>query len=310
MARNLRNFNPKKVSEQKRHKTNTKDTLRQSPLQKARTGMVYVVLILWSCVILLPVIGVLLSSFNSSNQNYMTFDEFKFGFENFKYLFREDKGIYFGGWLINSLFVSVYTMIITVVVVSLTGYAYSRFRFKGRRVSLMTIMLIQMVPSISALIAIYIINELLNQTIKILPLITLIIIYSGGSIAGNTFVLKGYLDSISTEIDDSAKIDGCGNFKTYIRIIMPLARPMLMIIALWSFIGPFGDVILPKILLNSPRTYTLPVGLYSLLTANSQREIFQPVYAAGALITAIPITTLFIYSQRHMVSGLTTGGVK
>ena len=91
---------------------------------------------------------------------------------------------------------------------------------------------------------------------------------------------------------------------------MPLARPMLMIIALWSFIGPFGDVILPKILLNSPRTYTLPVGLYTLLTANSQREIFQPVYAAGALLTAIPVAALFIYSQRHMVSGLTTGGVK
>lgn len=308
--KSLRNFEPKKIKKEKRNKINSKDTLRQSAVQKARTGMVYVLLILWSCVILLPVLGVIIASFNSSSQNYITFDEFKFGFENFKYLFRENKGIYFTDWLVNSLFVSVYTMIVTVVVVSLTGYAYSRFRFKGRRVSLMLIMLIQMIPSISALIALYIINELLNQTLKILPLITLIIIYSGGSIAGNTFVLKGYLDSISTEIDDSAKIDGCGNFRTYIRIIMPLARPMLMIIALWSFIGPFGDVILPKILLNSPRTYTLPVGLYTLLTANSQREIFQPVYAAGALLTAIPVAALFIYSQRHMVSGLTTGGVK
>lgn len=308
--RSIKNFNPKKIPEKKRSKVNTKDTLKRTPLQKARTGMVYVLLILWSVVILAPVVGVILASFNNISQFYIRFDDFKFGFENFKYLFREDKGIYFGDWMLNSLFVSVYTMIITVVVVSLTGYAYSRFRFKGRRVSLMVIMLIQMVPSISALIALYIINELLNQTIKILPLITLIIIYSGGSIAGNTFVLKGYLDSISTEIDDSAKIDGCGNFKTYVRIIMPLARPMLMIIALWSFIGPFGDVILPKILLNSPRTYTLPVGLYTLLTANSQKEVFQPVYAAGALITAIPITALFIYSQRHMVSGLTTGGVK
>ena len=201
-------------------------------------------------------------------------------------------------------------MLLTVAIVSLTGYAYSRFRFKGRRVSIMLIMLIQMVPAVSALIALYIINELLNQTIQILPLITLIIIYSGGSIAGNTFVLKGYLDSISTEIDDSAKIDGCGNFKTYIRIIMPLAKPMLMIIALWSFIGPFGDVILPKILLTSPRSYTLPIGLYSLLIPNSNKEIFQPIYAAGSLITAIPITALFIYSQKHLVSGLTTGGVK
>ena len=310
--RSLRDFEPKKIARAKRSRVNTKDTLKQTPLQKARLSMVYVVLILWATIIVLPVLGIILASLNSASQNFISFNEFKLGLENFKYLFREDKGIYFTDWLVNSLFVSVYTMIVTVVVVSLTGYAYSRFRFKGRRVSLMLIMLIQMIPSISALIALYIINELLNQTIKILPLITLVIIYSGGSIAGNPFVLKGYLDSISTEIDDSAKIDGCGNFKTYIRIIMPLAKPMLMIIALWSFIGPFGDVILPRILLTSPRSYTLPVGLYTLISgsSNANKEVFQPVYAAGALITAIPITALFIYSQKHMVSGLTTGGVK
>ena len=308
--RSLKNFEPKKISQTKRARINVKDTLKQTPLQKAKLGMVYVMLILWTCVILVPVVGVLISSLNTNSQNYIDFNDFKFGFDNFQYLFREDKGIYFLDWLVNSLFVSVYTMLLTVAIVSLTGYAYSRFRFKGRRVSIMLIMLIQMVPAVSALIALYIINELLNQTIQILPLITLIIIYSGGSIAGNTFVLKGYLDSISTEIDDSAKIDGCGNFKTYIRIIMPLAKPMLMIIALWSFIGPFGDVILPKILLTSPRSYTLPIGLYSLLIPNSNKEIFQPIYAAGSLITAIPITALFIYSQKHLVSGLTTGGVK
>ena len=308
--RSLKNFEPKKIAQTKRARINVKDTLKQTPLQRAKLGMVYVMLILWTCVILVPVVGVLISSLNTNSQNYIDFNDFKFGFDNFQYLFREDKGIYFLDWLVNSLFVSVYTMLLTVAIVSLTGYAYSRFRFKGRRVSIMLIMLIQMVPAVSALIALYIINELLNQTIQILPLITLIIIYSGGSIAGNTFVLKGYLDSISTEIDDSAKIDGCGNFKTYIRIIMPLAKPMLMIIALWSFIGPFGDVILPKILSTSPRSYTLPIGLYSLLIPNSNKEIFQPIYAAGSLITAIPITALFIYSQKHLVSGLTTGGVK
>ncbi|MBR4025351.1 MAG: ABC transporter permease subunit [Mycoplasmataceae bacterium] len=310
--RSIKDFQPKKVSDSKKSKINTKDTLRLTAIQKARTGFVYVLLILWTCIILLPVIGVLISSLNVADSNYISFDfkTFKFGFNNFASLFKTGNGIYFGNWMLNSLFISVWTMIITVVIVSLTGYAYSRFRFKGRRVSIMIIMLIQMIPSISALIAIYIINELLNQTLHILPIFTLIIIYSGGSIAGNTFVLKGYLDSVSQEIDDSAKIDGCGNFKTYIRIIMPLARPMLMIIALWSFIGPFGDVILPKILLNNPITYTLPVGLHSLLIPNSQQQVYQPLYAAGALITAIPITALFIYSQRHMVSGLTTGGVK
>jgi arabinogalactan oligomer/maltooligosaccharide transport system permease protein len=123
-------------------------------------------------------------------------------------------------------------MLVTVFMVSLTGYAYSRFRFKGRKISILAIMLIQMIPSILALIAFYIINKLLNESLGVPAYASLIIIYSGGAIAGNTFVLKGYLDSISMEIDDSAKLDGCGNVKTYIRIIMPLARPMLAIIAL------------------------------------------------------------------------------
>ncbi len=305
----ISDYKPKFNNNDSKKKVYTKDTLKLTPLQKARTSLVYLLLILWSVIILLPIIGVVIASLNVSDQHNIDFNHITLGIDNFKTLFDKEKGMYFGNWLANSLFIAIFTMILTVIVV-LTGYAYSRFRFKGRRVSLMAIMLIQMIPSISALIAFYIINELLYSSLRILPLFTLIIIYSGGSIAGNTFVLKGYLDSVSTEIDDSAKIDGCGNFKTYLRIIMPLARPMLMIIALWSFIGPFGDVILPKILLNNPTAYTLPVGLFSLVQENSKHEIFQPVYAAGALITAVPIAALFIYSQKHMVSGLSSGGVK
>ncbi len=306
----ISDFTPNTKFSGKKKKVNLKDTLKLTPLQKAKTSMVYVLLILWTVIILLPVVGIIIASLNERDIHYINFNDIQFGFNNFKMLFDTGKGMYFGYWLINSLIISIITMIVSVLVVSLTGYAYSRFRFKGKRVSLMAIMLIQMIPSISALIAFYIIGQLLNQSFGISGIATLIIIYSGGGIAGNTFVLKGYLDSISSEIDDSAKIDGCGNFKTYFRIIMPLAKPMLMLIALWSFIGPFGDVILPKILLNEPKLYTLPVGLHSLLQPNSNREIFQPVYAAGALITAVPIATLFIYSQKHMVSGLSQGGVK
>ncbi len=306
----ISDFKPNTNFSGKKKKVNLKDTLKLTPLQKAKTSMIYVLLILWSVFILLPVVGILIASLNESNEHYIDFSSLNIGFKNFQTLFDTGKGMYFGYWLINSLVISIVTMILSVLVVSLTGYAYSRFRFKGKRVSLMTIMLIQMIPSMSALIAFYIIGQLLGQSFGVSGIATLIIIYSGGGIAGNTFVLKGYLDSISSEIDDSAKIDGCGNFKTYFKIIMPLAKPMLMLIALWSFIGPFGDVILPKILLNEPTLYTLPVGLHSLLQPNSNREVFEPVYAAGALITAVPIATLFIYSQKHMVSGLSQGGVK
>lgn len=286
-----------------------KDTIKLSPLGRAKLSLCYLLLGLWALIILVPVSLIVVGAFNVANPNRLTFDTFIFGFDNFEALFTTER-IYFVEWMSNSLLISIITMIATVVVVSLTGYAYSRFRFKGKKLSLMIVMLIQMAPSTLALIAFYIINQLIVQTTGLFPFITLIIIYTGGSISGNTFVLKGYLDSISTEIDDSAKIDGCNNFKTYLRMIMPIARPMLSIIALWSFIGPFGDVILPRILLISPQSFTLPVGLFSLLQLDGQQQIYEPQYAAGALLTAIPVAGVFMYSQKHMISGLSAGGVK
>ena len=136
----------------------------------------------------------------------------------------------------------------------------------------------------------------------------LILIYAGGGIAGNTIILKGYLDSISTELDDAAKIDGCSSMKIYRLIIMPIARPMLAIIGLWSFIGPFGDYLLPKVLLNSSADYTLAAGLQTLIT--DERTINQPAFTAGALLTAIPIVILFIVLQKQLVSGLSNGATK
>ena len=136
----------------------------------------------------------------------------------------------------------------------------------------------------------------------------LILIYAGGGIASNTFILKGYIDSISTELDDAAKIDGCSNIQIYRLIIMPIARPMLAIIFLWSFIGPFMDYLLPKVLLTSPKTYTLAAGLFTLI--NDFRTINQPAFAAGGLLTAIPIVILFIALRKQLISGLSKGSVK
>ena len=120
--------------------------------------------------------------------------------------------------------------------------------------------------------------------------------------------VKGYLDSISTELDDAAKIDGCSSMKIYRLIIMPIARPMLAIIGLWSFIGPFGDYLLPKVLLNSSADYTLAAGLQTLIT--DERTINQPAFTAGALLTAIPIVILFVVLQKQLVSGLSNGATK
>lgn len=136
----------------------------------------------------------------------------------------------------------------------------------------------------------------------------LILIYAGGGIASNTFILKGYIDSISTELDDAAKIDGCSNIQIYRLIIMPIIRPMLAIIGLWSFIGPFMDYLMAKVLLTSPKSYTLAAGLFTMI--NDFRTINQPAFAAGGLLTAIPIVILFIALRKQLVSGLASGSVK
>ena len=173
----------------------------------------------------------------------------------------------------------------------------------------MTIMLIQTIPSFAGITAYFTMHSIAADIVPAFSRqMMLILIYAGGGIATNTIILKGYLDSISTELDDAAKIDGCSSMKIYRLIIMPIARPMLAIIALWSFIGPFMDYLLPKVLLTSPESYTLAAGLFTLV--NDERTINQPAFTAGALLTAIPIVILFVALQKQLVSGLSNGATK
>lgn len=274
---------------------------------KVGIGLSYAVLILWSLIILWPISEIILSSFNGDQGKYLILNEgFSFSLKHFEYLLNETLYLQ---WMQNTLFISICTAILVVVIVSFTGYAYSRYRFKGKKISLMMIMLIQTIPTFAGITAYFTIYSIVSD---ITPVFTrqmmLVLIYAGGGIAGNTFILKGYLDSISSELDDAAKIDGCSSMKIYRLIIMPIARPMLAIIALWSFIGPFMDYLLPKVLLTNPKDYTLASGLFTLV--NDQRTINEPAFAAGALLTAIPIVILFIVLQKQLVSGLSNGATK
>lgn len=267
----------------------------------------YVLLISWAILIILPLSEMILSSFNGAQEkNIILNAKFVFSLKHFKYLFTKTL---FVRWVFNTIYIAVSTAVLTLLVVSFTGYVYSRFRFKGRKQSLMAIMLIQVIPAFGGIVAYFTMHQILTSIFPFFTRqMTLILIYSIGGIAGNTFILKGYLDSISTELDEAAKIDGCSNMQIYRLIIMPIARPMLAIIALWSFIGPFMDYLLPKVLLTNPKSYTLAAGLFTLI--QDQRTMRQPVFAAGGLLTAIPIVLLFAVLQKELVSGLASGSVK
>ena len=274
---------------------------------KIALGISYAFLILWAVMVIVPIAQIVISSFNGAQANRLIIGgEFSFSFKHFKTLFEDTLYL---KWMGNTLFVSILTAILVILIVSFTEYAYSRYRFKGKKASLMTVMLIQTIPTFVGITAYFTMYSIASD---IMPGFTrqmmLILIYAGGGIAGNTIILKGYLDSISTELDDAAKIDGCSSMKIYRLIIMPIARPMLAIIGLWSFIGPFGDYLLPKVLLNSASDYTLAAGLQTLIT--DERTINQPAFTAGALLTAIPIVILFVVLQKQLVSGLSNGATK
>lgn len=274
---------------------------------KINLGIIYIVLISWSIAILWPLYQMVLSAFNGKQGKYLILNnKFSFSLKHFKYLFQNTLYL---TWVKNTLFISIATAVITLLIVSLTGYAYSRYRFKGRKASLMAIMLIQTIPAFAGITAFFTMHSIVSSIIPAFSRqLMLILIYAGGGIASNTFILKGYIDSISTELDDAAKIDGCSNIQIYRLIIMPIARPMLAIIFLWSFIGPFMDYLLPKVLLTSPQSYTLAAGLFTLI--NDFRTINQPAFAAGGLLTAIPIVILFIALRKQLISGLSKGSVK
>lgn len=274
---------------------------------KITLGISYIFLAIWALIVIWPIYQIIVSSFNGEQGNRLMLNAgFSFSFKHFKHLFTETMYL---RWMGNTLFISIATAILVVLIVSFTGYAYSRYRFKGKKASLMTVMLIQTIPSFAGITAYFTMYSIINDMMPgFSRQMMLILIYAGGGIAGNTIILKGYLDSISTELDDAAKIDGCSSMKIYRLIIMPIARPMLAIIALWSFIGPFMDVLLSKVLLTTPADYTLAVGLFTLV--NDERTINQPAFAAGALLTAVPIVILFIALQKQLVSGLSNGATK
>ena len=267
----------------------------------------YIVLLIWAYAILWPLCQMVISAFNGIQGKHLILNGgFEFSVKHFSHLFNETLYL---NWVVNTIFIAITTAILTLIIVSFTGFAYSRYRFKGRKASLMSIMLIQTIPAFAGITAYFTMHSIISSVIPAFSRqMMLILIYSGGGIAGNTFILKGYLDSISMELDDAAKIDGCSNMKVYRLIIMPIARPMLAIIALWSFIGPFMDYLLPKVLLTKPESYTLAAGLFTLI--NDERTLNQPAFAAGGLLTAIPIVTMFILLQKQLVSGLSKGSVK
>ncbi|MEH7010164.1 sugar ABC transporter permease [Neobacillus niacini] len=270
-----------------------------------RLTLTYLVVLIMFVIILYPLAWIIGSSFNPGQSlSGSSIIPENATLAHYKELFDTSKSNYVF-WYINSLKVSILTMLFTVILVSFTAYSFSRYRFVGRKNGLMTFLILQMIPNFAALIAIYILATL---TKLIDTHLGLILVYVGGQIPMNTWLMKGYLDTIPKELDESAKIDGAGHLRIFFQIVMPLATPIIAVVALFSFIAPFADFIVASILLRTEKNYTLAVGLYELVAKQFGAEF--TTFAAGAVLIAVPIAILFLSFQRFFVSGLTAGGTK
>ncbi|QCQ16528.1 sugar ABC transporter permease [Microbacterium sp. RG1] len=214
-------------------------------------------------------------------------------------------------WVGNTLLVGGVSAVGAVIMGASAAYAFSRFRFRGRRVTLTSLLIVQMFPQALAFVAIFLMLLAIGEIVPALGLnskLALICVYLGGALGANTFLMYGFFNTIPIEIDESAKIDGATHAQIFWRLIIPLVTPILAVVALLAFITAFGDYILAKIVLTSEDNWTLAVGMYQWVS--NQLASRWGLFAAGAVIAAIPVLALFLSLQRFIVGGLTQGSVK
>lgn len=217
----------------------------------------------------------------------------------------------FWTWMANTLLVGGAASLGAVLMGAAAAYAFSRFRFSGRRASLTALLIIQMFPQTVAFVAVFLLLLALGQVVPALGIdsrLSLICVYLGGALGANTFLMYGFFNSIPVELDESAKIDGASHAQIFWRIIMPLVTPVLAVVALLAFIAAFGDFILAKIVLVDESSWTLAVGMYQWVS--NQLTSRWGIFAAGAVLASIPVLALFLSLQRSIVGGLTAGSVK
>ncbi len=287
---------------------------RESTLKGARwwkeVGWRHIVAILMIIYCVVPLLYVLSVSLNPGGTLAGSNSLFtKISVQNYVDLGRN--GSKFWLWVINSLIVSSVTAVGTVLMGAAAAYAFSRFRFKGRRATLTGLLLVQMFPQMLAFVALYLLLLGIKDIFPVLGLnskVGLICVYLGGALGSNTFLLYGFFNSIPRSLDEAAMIDGATHAQTFWTIIMPLVRPVLAVVGLLSFISSLGDFVIAKVVLQDEAQFTLAVGMYKWVA--DPKTAPWGVFAAGSVIAAIPVILLFQYLQKYIVSGLTAGGVK
>lgn len=227
---------------------------------------------------------------------------------NFRIILFENE---FWLWIRNSIFVSTISAVLSGLITTFAAFSFSRFRFKGRNQLLLGILIIQVFPSLLAMVALF---SLLQQIGQYLPLLGLnqlgglIILYLGGAISINVWLMKGFFDSVPREIDESGMVEGATHWQIFWKLLFPLVRPIIIVIMILTFFATFGDWLLPRLMIQDSTNYTLMLGLQQFIVKDYGNN--WGVFSAGVVLGAIPQVTVFIILQEYIVGGLTSGAVK
>lgn len=271
--------------------------------KRVKTILVNAELILVSIIVLIPVVWIVMSSFNKGqNLSTASFIPKELSLSNYTQLFKETE---FGSWFLNSLSIATLNAFVSIVLILLTGWILSRFKFKGKKTGLLTLLVLSMFPSFLSMTAVYtlfVVLELVNEPIA------LVILYAAGAIPYNVWLVKGYIDGIPSSIDEAAYIDGSSKLNTFLRIIVPMSKPIIVYCAVSQFMMPWMDYIIPNLLLTGNKNKTVAVGLYSMIS-NDQNANFT-LFAAGAVLVAVPITIMYLLFQKFLVQGIIAGASK
>ena len=234
----------------------------------------------------------------------------KIGFDAYVRILNTPEAPY-AAWFGNTLMIAGITALGSVFLGALAAYSFSRMRFTGRRTGLLTIVLVQMFPQLLGVVAIFLLMSTIGDIFPAIGLnsqIGLIMVYLGGALGVNTFLMYGFFNTIPASIDEAAKIDGASHARIFFTIILRLVAPILAVVSLLSFISTTNDFVLASVLLVDPEKQTLAVGLYRLVSNPNYAD--WSAFSAGAVLAALPVMALFLYLQKYIVGGLTAGSVK
>ncbi len=284
----------------------------QSGQRRLGSALRYVVAIIAITFALFPVIWVISASINPSGSlaSQQLIPE-NASLANYRVLLGGDPRFPFLRWLWNSFYLATITSILAVLITALSAYAFSRFRFTGRRNLLLTLFLIQVFPNTLAMVALFLLLVQLGQYIPQLGVNShggLLLIYLGGVMGINVWLMKGFFDSIPRDIDESAMVDGATHWQIFWQLIFPLVRPILVVVGILTFIGVYGDFLIARVMLTSSAQYTVMVGLWVFIADQFSQN--WGTFAAGGLMAAIPIVVIYLFLQDQIVGGLTVGSVK